>query len=117
MAPDVISRTQTDPVPAMASMKLATPEALLLVESDEQVAMRVVDCVSGALTSLTTSIGDSLGIYAALRDIGPCAAGDLAKHLGLKERWVQEWLYQQVKRNSYYRSFVAWYGYSFNMHM
>jgi hypothetical protein len=69
---------------------------MLPEETDEEVAMRVVHCVTGALTSLTTSIGDALGLYAALRDHGPCTPEDLAKRLGLKERWVQEWLYQQV---------------------
>ena len=37
-------------------------------------------------------IGDQLGLFRALHDIGPITSADLAKHTGTHERYVREWL-------------------------
>lgn len=36
--------------------------------------------------------GDKLGLFRALRDLGPITAADLAKRTGTHERYVREWL-------------------------
>ena len=36
--------------------------------------------------------GDKLGLFRALRDLGPATAADLAKRTGTHERYVREWL-------------------------
>lgn len=37
-----------------------------------------------------------LGLYAGLKDRGPCNAAELAKEMDLSERYIREWLLQQV---------------------
>ena len=48
--------------------------------------------VSGALVVL----GDRLGLYRALSEIGPVDSSRLAGHTGLDERYVREWLANQA---------------------
>jgi SAM-dependent methyltransferase len=48
--------------------------------------------VSGALVVL----GDRLGLYRALAEVGPADSAKLAKHTGLDERYVREWLANQA---------------------
>jgi SAM-dependent methyltransferase len=54
---------------------------------------------TAALSSLelaTVHLGLTLGLYAGLRDHGPCAPAELAHHTALDERYVREWLEQQA---------------------
>ena len=48
--------------------------------------------VSGALVVL----GDRLGLYRALAEVGPADSAKLAVHTGLNERYVREWLANQA---------------------
>src|SRR5215472_4590874 len=48
--------------------------------------------VSGALVVL----GDRLGLYRALAEVGPADSAKLAGHTGLDERYVREWLANQA---------------------
>src|SRR5215471_9618047 len=48
--------------------------------------------VSGALVVL----GDRLGLYRALAEIGPADSAKLAKRAGVDERYLREWLANQV---------------------
>lgn len=41
-------------------------------------------------------VGDQLGLYGRLAEIGPATSAELAAATQLKERWVREWLYQQA---------------------
>ena len=41
-------------------------------------------------------VGEQLGLYSALKEIGPATSDALAENTGLSERWVREWLYQQA---------------------
>ena len=52
--------------------------------------------VEGALTCVLGLLGDKLGLYRAMRKIGPSTSEELAKETGLHERWVREWLHQQA---------------------
>jgi SAM-dependent methyltransferase len=50
----------------------------------------------GALTCALGLMGDRLGLYQALAQVGPSTGEELAKKTGLHERWVREWLQQQA---------------------
>ena len=65
-------------------------------EDEKALGERMGATVHGAVTALMLNIADSIGLFPALRDIGPCTSEALAKHMNLNERWVRELLYQQV---------------------
>mgnify|MGYP001824787703 CR=1 FL=1 len=50
----------------------------------------------GEMVSLMIHIGDRLGLYQALQDMGPVTAAELASATGLQERWLLEWLRGQA---------------------
>jgi len=65
----------------------------------QQIEWRLEDLfgkVEGAFTCALGYLGDRLGLYAALADIGPALSEELAGKTGLHERWVREWLRQQA---------------------
>ncbi len=72
------------------SKKTASQEAL------DAYAGIVVGFKTGELVSLMVYYGDRLGLYKAMLDAGPITANQLAKRVGLKERWLLEWLRGQV---------------------
>jgi 2-polyprenyl-3-methyl-5-hydroxy-6-metoxy-1,4-benzoquinol methylase len=52
--------------------------------------------LEGAVTSAMVHLGDRLGLYRVLADAGtPLTTTELAGRLGLDERWVREWAYNQ----------------------
>lgn len=52
--------------------------------------------LEGAVTSGMVHLGDRLGLYRALADAGrSLSTAELADGLGLEERWVREWAYNQ----------------------
>ena len=58
---------------------------------------RVFSKLEGAVTSAMVHLGDRLGLYRALADAGsPLTTTELAGRLGLAERWVREWAYNQA---------------------
>lgn len=50
----------------------------------------------GELVALMMYLGDQLGLYTALAEVGTVTASDLAAHTGLHERWLLEWLRSQA---------------------
>ena len=52
--------------------------------------------VLGGLNCALTFVGDQLGLFKAMAELGPTNSEALSEHLGLSERWVREWLYQQA---------------------
>jgi ubiquinone/menaquinone biosynthesis C-methylase UbiE len=50
----------------------------------------------GAMDVLGVYLGDRLGLYRALAGRGPSTSQELARALGLSERYVREWLEQQA---------------------
>jgi ubiquinone/menaquinone biosynthesis C-methylase UbiE len=52
--------------------------------------------VLGGLNCALTFVGDHLGLYKGLADIGPATSEELARETRTSERWVREWLYQQA---------------------
>ncbi|MCA1824781.1 MAG: class I SAM-dependent methyltransferase [Mycobacteriales bacterium] len=59
-------------------------------------AGRIFEAGVGAMELVNVHLGRDLGLYAALRDHGPLTPGDLAKRIGIDERYAREWLEQQV---------------------
>ncbi|MFE2495109.1 class I SAM-dependent methyltransferase [Streptomyces scopuliridis] len=57
---------------------------------------QVITDGGAAVAGLCTSLGDRLGIYAAMADAGPLTSAQLAERTGLFERYVREWLAAQV---------------------
>jgi SAM-dependent methyltransferase len=48
------------------------------------------------MVSLMIHLGDRLGLYQAMQNVGPITAAELAAKTGLKERWLLEWLRGQA---------------------
>jgi SAM-dependent methyltransferase len=69
-------------------------------EVDQDKVMEFLEQVVGdgaaAIAGMCTSIGDRLGIYAAMAGAGPLTSADLAARTGLDERYLREWLAAQV---------------------
>src|SRR5258706_3932778 len=64
-------------------------------EQLKEFAKHVFGALSGAMTSAMICLGDRLGLYRSLAGDGPADSAELARRVGLSERWVREWLYQQ----------------------
>jgi SAM-dependent methyltransferase len=52
--------------------------------------------LEGAVTAGMIHLGDRLGLYRCLADIGPSTTDELAAALRLDERWVREWAHNQA---------------------
>lgn len=50
----------------------------------------------GALDLFTVYIGERLGLYRSLADLGPATSPELAERTGTAERYIREWLEQQA---------------------
>ena len=57
---------------------------------------RLQSLMVGAHVSIMILLGLKLGLYRALKDTGPAASDELARHTRLHERWVREWLQGQA---------------------
>lgn len=69
---------------------IADPDAV------EAFAGRFLGDLAAVLHGATVVLGDKLGLYAALAEIGPATAAELAIRTGCDERYVTEWLGAQV---------------------
>lgn len=61
-----------------------------------QTSKQVFGFLNGAVTSALVYLGDELGLYRALAEIGPTDSAGLADKASCSERWVREWLYNQA---------------------
>src|SRR5438477_4419639 len=66
------------------------------LEKARKTAGHVFDQLGGALSSAMIYLGDRLGIYRAMESGEPMSSDELARRMGLHERWVREWLQQQA---------------------
>ena len=71
-------------------------EAALDSKALQAFAGRVSGSVTAGMNVALTFVGEQLGLYRALAAIGPASSQELATATQLSERWVREWLYQQV---------------------
>jgi SAM-dependent methyltransferase len=62
----------------------------------EQFMGKAVSDMAAAGTLLMMTIGDKLGLYQAMAGAGPISSAALAEKAGLAERYVREWLGNQV---------------------
>jgi SAM-dependent methyltransferase len=58
----------------------------------EELQGKVITDVAGSLGLLMAYMGDQLDLYSALAEICPATSTELAKNVGMKERYVREWL-------------------------
>ncbi len=65
-------------------------------EKLERFSQRVAGSVAAGMNCAISSLGDSLGLYRALRELRIAGSQELADHAGLNERWVREWLRHQA---------------------
>ena len=61
----------------------------------KEYSLRLFGYMNGATVSMMVSLGDRLGLYAALAEHGPVTSEELAGKTDLDERWIREWLYSQ----------------------
>src|SRR5919108_5520619 len=57
---------------------------------------RMVQSFTQAQEILTVYLGDRLGLYQALLEIGPATSTELAAQTDSHERYIREWLEQQA---------------------
>ena len=62
----------------------------------EEFMHKIVGDMAAAMSGSLVITGTKLGLYKALAEIGPASSADLARHLGLDERYVREWLSAQA---------------------
>src|SRR5947199_4633965 len=58
----------------------------------EEFVGKVVDQISGTMTTLLAAIGDRLGLFKNLAEQGPATSTELASRTKLNERYLREWL-------------------------
>jgi SAM-dependent methyltransferase len=62
----------------------------------QKTAEQVFGLLGGALVSAMIYLGDRLGFYRAMQSGEPTTSDQLAREMGLHERWVREWLQGQA---------------------
>ena len=62
----------------------------------EQFVGQAVTDMAAAVSGLLVHIGDQLGLYQAMADVGPVTPGALAEVTGTAPRYVREWLSNQA---------------------
>ena len=67
-----------------------------LIKSTEEFAGQVISDVSATFSGVMTNIGHKLGLYKAMAFAGKVSSHTLANKLDLTERYVREWLNNQV---------------------
>ncbi|MBS0237239.1 MAG: class I SAM-dependent methyltransferase [Proteobacteria bacterium] len=57
---------------------------------------RVIGDLGAAFSGVLVNVGRKLGLYQAMLDLGTCTTAELAEKTGVRERYVREWLANQV---------------------
>src|SRR5512134_909199 len=81
---------QTTLEPAGATTSALNPDAL------HQLVGQVITDLGAAANGALVILGDRLGIYSALADVGSATSQELARKTGLDERQLREWLSAQA---------------------
>jgi hypothetical protein len=76
--------------PAGAGKRSLNPDAL------NELLGQMVNDLGAAVNGALVVLGDGLGIYTALADIGPATSQKLAEKTNLNERQLREWLSAQA---------------------
>ncbi|HWC30938.1 MAG TPA: class I SAM-dependent methyltransferase [Dehalococcoidia bacterium] len=62
----------------------------------QSIVGRAVDDFGATASAALVVIGDKLGLYAALKGLGPCTPAELAAKSGTNERYLRHWLLNQA---------------------
>ncbi|WP_165234549.1 class I SAM-dependent methyltransferase [Aquisphaera insulae] len=62
----------------------------------EQLIGKVIGDLGGTANAALVIVGDRLGLYRALAEVGPASSHDLARKTGTHERYIREWLAAQA---------------------
>jgi len=62
----------------------------------DQYVQRITGGIAAGLNCAISSLGDKLGLYAALHELHSATSEELAERSGLNERWLREWLRHQA---------------------
>ena len=57
----------------------------------EAFAGRLVSDIAATMTTILCSLGDKLGLFAALSSAGPATAAELAQRQAARDTWEQQW--------------------------
>jgi 2-polyprenyl-3-methyl-5-hydroxy-6-metoxy-1,4-benzoquinol methylase len=66
------------------------------IERRDALVGRMFESVLGTMGLLNVYLGDRLGMYRALADLGSCNSSELSAQTGVAERYAHEWLEQQA---------------------
>src|SRR3984893_7409285 len=83
------TRTRNE-TPAGTGISSVNPDAL------NQLLEQIINDLGAAVSGALIVLGDGLGIYAAMADIGPATSQKLAEKTNLNERQLREWLSAQA---------------------
>lgn len=67
-----------------------------MTQEMEQLIGKVIGDMGGAANAALVIVGDRLGLFRALAEIGPATPEELSEHTGTNERMVREWLAAQT---------------------
>lgn len=73
-----------------------TQQLELNAEKAEEFVGRLFNAALGAIDVFTVYLGDRLGLYRAMAEIGPVTPPQLAEAAGIHARYAREWLEQQA---------------------
>src|SRR5436305_3349447 len=62
----------------------------------EQLIGKVIGDLGGTANAALVIVGDRLGLYRTLAEIGPATSHELAEKTGTHERYIREWLAAQA---------------------
>src|SRR3954449_7082612 len=62
----------------------------------EQLIGKVIGDLGGTANATLVIVGDRLGLYRTLAEVGPATSDELARLTGTHERYVREWLSAQA---------------------
>ena len=82
----------------MTTQQTAAPTLSYTADPDklQDFMGKMVGDMSAAISGALVIIGDKLGLYSALAEIGPASSLDLANRTGMAERYLREWLAAQA---------------------
>ncbi|MGB7951055.1 MAG: transcriptional regulator, partial [Candidatus Binatia bacterium] len=76
----------------MSSMSDVAKNALLDSAKADAFASRLLSVLNHGALCLMIAVGHRVGLFDAMRELPPVTSDELARHVGLNERYVREWL-------------------------
>jgi ubiquinone/menaquinone biosynthesis C-methylase UbiE len=70
----------------------STKEPKLDAAKSEAFAVRLLSALNAGALCLMAAVGHRLGLFDAMRELPPSTSDEIARHTGLNERYVREWL-------------------------